>query len=169
MTRPARMKIPRMAKVWTDMSESSGSITGGNTWAVDAMPNVDNPMELTIMRIIGDVYVGTTAVETASTYNGVGLIVASNFDSPPAIPFDGLMHDWMYMGSFGLGASEQRTVDTWNSGYGHIHFDVKGRRRLQEGANTLWLIVFNAAGLTKSYWCQIRILLAGAQGAGDIG
>jgi len=169
-----RTKYMRQSKAWSPWTHSQTSVTSPATHIFDMLPYVDNPMELTIMRIIGFISVSqqddgwnpnyvefgiTTMTEDAYVTGGIAAAPIPHIDHIDWLGvFEVLMTDQMgYNGS------------VYRKAMDYVRFDLKTRRRLSESGQYLVGVVRNDSGGTVNIKSAGRVLLSNVGGAADIG
>jgi len=150
-----RGRAGRRTTRWFTVSQNANAITAATPEAIVPITFTPQTVGSTVLRAVGNVAYHGTTVDTAHTY-ACGLIVApSTMDAADMDPCVDVDLDWLWWSRRGGNAAAYDGVDSFV--LDRQYFDVKGRRRLDEGESLFFCE--NMTGTGGNSYVHFRLLI----------
>jgi len=166
MTNRTRTRTPRRIKDWAHRELQTETLAANATQTNDLLTGwyadrgVTSVPGVTVMRVVGQMYVHSVAVAGVVDVNVGILVLNKDFTGVAPLPYlDTAQWLWTFK-FFGKNVLESNSA-AGHTGFHMVSFDVKARRRIRHADERLFFITFNsdATDAIKMH-LTARILLA---------
>lgn len=156
------IRTPRKSRIWGYKVEIGNSHTAGTPASINLLDDFQtafgNIGNLTVVRIVGNIYLGATTPGAGVSRATMGVVktgfVAANTDIDPED--DTHQNDWLWRAQLGVQNAAYHDGTNYQAKQYTLHIDSKGKRKLQD-RDVLRFVI--DAGTNLTWGLSVSILL----------